>query len=134
MWTKKKIHFLFLPESPTDDSVSKPDSSSSDPLYLDPENLESSYAFTDAKRKLRIVLRSADYQTLPWLCNFSQDEAVGGEGGDRGENNRREEYPENELVAFLKVQLAEAMNLQDKSLIAQLRETLRCVQNFDNEG
>ena len=120
-------------ESSTDDSVSKPDSSASDPLYLDPENIEGSYAFTDAKRKLRIVLRSADFQTLPWLCNFAQHSG-GSRDPTENHNDRREEYPENELVAFLKVQLAEAMNLQDKSLIAQLRETLRCVQNFDNSG
>ncbi|XP_072016055.1 GTPase-activating protein and VPS9 domain-containing protein 1-like isoform X2 [Amphiura filiformis] len=125
-------------ESSTDESVSKPDSTSSEPLYLDPDNVESCYAFSDAKRKLRIVLRSADFQTLPWLCNFSQQPLVKpqevSKDSTENDNDRRDAYPENELVAFLKVQLAEAMNLEDKSLIAQLRETLRCVQNFDNEG
>ena len=108
----------------------KPDSGQSDQPDVDPENLEESYAFIDAKRKLRIVLRSADFQTLPGLTNFTTPIHMGTElsvGGTSG-------YPENELVAFLKVQLAEAMNLQDRSLMAQLRETLRCVQNFDNDG
>ena len=41
---------------------------------------------------------------------------------------------ENDLVAFLQVQLAEAINLQDKDLIAQLHETIRCLRQFDNDG
>ncbi len=41
---------------------------------------------------------------------------------------------ENDLVAFLQVQLAEAINLQDKDLIAQLHETIRCLKQFDNDG
>ena len=41
---------------------------------------------------------------------------------------------ENDLVAFLHVQLAEAINLQDKDLIAQLHETIRCLRQFDNDG
>lgn len=35
-------------------------------------------------------------------------------------------------MCFLKVQLAEAINLQDKNLMAQLQETMRCVSRFDN--
>ncbi|OBS72582.1 hypothetical protein A6R68_12854 [Neotoma lepida] len=38
----------------------------------------------------------------------------------------------NEIVCFLKVQIAEAINLQDKNLMAQLQETMRCVCRFDN--
>lgn len=41
---------------------------------------------------------------------------------------------DNELVAFLQLQLAEAINLQDRSLIAHLHETLRCVRLFDSQG
>lgn len=41
---------------------------------------------------------------------------------------------ENELVAFLQLQLAEAINLQDRALIAHLHETLRCVRLFNDEG
>lgn len=41
---------------------------------------------------------------------------------------------EDELVSFLKLQLAEAINLQNRSLVSQLHETLRCVRLFDNEG
>jgi len=39
---------------------------------------------------------------------------------------------DNELVLQLTVQLAEAINLQDRDLIAQLHETIRCVRQFDN--
>ncbi|CAH2275542.1 GTPase-activating and VPS9 domain-containing 1 isoform X5 [Pelobates cultripes] len=39
---------------------------------------------------------------------------------------------DNEIVCFLKVQLAEAINLQDKNLMAQLQDTMRCVSCFDN--
>lgn len=38
---------------------------------------------------------------------------------------------ENEIVCFLKIQLAEAINLQDKNLMAQIQETTRCVSRFD---
>lgn len=39
--------------------------------------------------------------------------------------------PDNEIVCFLKVQLAEAINLQDKNQMAQIQETARCVSRFD---
>jgi len=39
---------------------------------------------------------------------------------------------DNELVLQLTVQLAEAINLQDRDLIAQLHETIRCVRQFDD--
>ncbi|KAK2496393.1 hypothetical protein MC885_019855 [Smutsia gigantea] len=41
-------------------------------------------------------------------------------------------FSNNEIVCFLKVQIAEAINLQDKNLMAQLQETMRCVCRFDN--
>uniref|UniRef100_A0A8C7GFF0 GTPase-activating protein and VPS9 domain-containing protein 1 n=1 Tax=Oncorhynchus kisutch TaxID=8019 RepID=A0A8C7GFF0_ONCKI len=40
-------------------------------------------------------------------------------------------FPDNEIVCFLKVQLAEAINLQDKNQMAQIQETTRCVSRFD---
>lgn len=46
----------------------------------------------------------------------------------------RELKATNDLVALLKVQLAEAHNLQDRNLVAQLHETLRCLSLFDNEA
>ena len=42
------------------------------------------------------------------------------------------EKKENELVSFLRAQLAEAINLQDKDLIARLHETIRCLTVFNN--
>jgi len=35
-------------------------------LSIDPNNVELSYAFIDAKRKLRMVLSTADFQYIPW--------------------------------------------------------------------
>lgn len=35
-------------------------------LLIDPNNIELSYAFADAKRKLRMVLSTADLQHIPW--------------------------------------------------------------------
>ncbi|XP_011690803.1 PREDICTED: GTPase-activating protein and VPS9 domain-containing protein 1 isoform X2 [Wasmannia auropunctata] len=87
-------------------------------LSIDPNNVELSYAFADAKRKLRMVLSTADLQHIPW--------------------NTLERHcwsqKENELVAFLQLQLAEAINLQDRALIAHLHETLRCVRLFNDDG
>jgi len=53
--------------------------------------------------------------------------AVPNEASAEGGTNK-----DNELVLQLTVQLAEAINLQDRDLIAQLHETIRCVRQFDN--
>ncbi|XP_011167348.2 GTPase-activating protein and VPS9 domain-containing protein 1 isoform X3 [Solenopsis invicta] len=87
-------------------------------LSIDPNNVELSYAFADAKRKLRMVLSTADLQHIPW--NTSERHCWS--------------QKENEVVAFLQLQLAEAINLQDRALIAHLHETLRCVRLFNDDG
>ena len=94
------------------------DEDEDDRQHIDPSNIESSYAFADAKRKLRLVLSTADVQSLHVLNNATA-----------ASNNT-----EHELIIFLKLQLAEAINLQDRSLVAQLHETLRCVRLFDGIG
>ena len=38
-------------------------------LNMDPANIEASYAFMDAKRKLRMVLSTADLQHVPWATD-----------------------------------------------------------------
>jgi hypothetical protein len=38
-------------------------------LSMDPANVEASYAFMDAKRKLRMVLSTADLQHVPWATD-----------------------------------------------------------------
>jgi hypothetical protein len=38
-------------------------------LSMDPANIEASYAFIDAKRKLRMVLSTADLQHVPWTTD-----------------------------------------------------------------
>lgn len=86
----------------------------------DPNSLETCKAFLDAKRKLRLVLSTADIHTLPMMvASLSLD------------------YPasrQHDLLAVLKMQLAEAINLQDKDLVAQLHETIRCLQQFSPDG
>ncbi|KAK0172061.1 hypothetical protein PV328_005429 [Microctonus aethiopoides] len=88
-------------------------------LLIDPNNIELSYAFSDAKRKLRMVLSTADLQHIPWNVSSERNAWI---------------QKENELVAFLQLQLAEAINLQDRPLIAHLHETLRCVRLFNDDG
>ncbi|XP_014681413.1 PREDICTED: GTPase-activating protein and VPS9 domain-containing protein 1-like [Priapulus caudatus] len=79
---------------------------------------DSQYLFADTKRKLRIVLSMVDLTTTHWSSPLSA----------------QVDQVENHLVAFLRTQLAEAINLQDRSLVAQLHETLRCVRQFDKPG
>ncbi|KOC65886.1 GTPase-activating protein and VPS9 domain-containing protein 1 [Habropoda laboriosa] len=88
-------------------------------LFMDTNNVELLHAFADAKRKLRMVLSTADLQHNPWSAT--------------SERNCWSQK-ENELVAFLQLQLAEAINLQDRALIAHLHETLRCVRLFNDDG
>ncbi|XP_011497747.1 PREDICTED: GTPase-activating protein and VPS9 domain-containing protein 1 isoform X3 [Ceratosolen solmsi marchali] len=88
-------------------------------LFIDPNNVELSFAFADAKRKLRMVLSTADLQHVPWTNVSERHSWI---------------QKENELVAFLQLQLAEAINLQDRALIAHLHETLRCVRLFNEDG
>ncbi|GIY04819.1 GTPase-activating protein and VPS9 domain-containing protein 1 [Caerostris darwini] len=91
---------------------------------FDPVNMENSAIFSDAKCKLRLVLGSSNLQTLPWL-NHSRGRSMSG---------ALQRLQENELVAFLKVLLAEAINLQQRPLMAHLHEALRCVRLFDDIG
>ena len=46
----------------------------------------------------------------------------------------RDSKASNEIVALLRMQLAEAHNLGDRNMVAQLHETLRCLSLFDNEA
>lgn len=40
---------------------------------------------------------------------------------------------DSDVLTWLRCQLAEATNLHDRSLVAQLHETIRCVQLFDTQ-
>ncbi|KAG5835000.1 hypothetical protein ANANG_G00267470 [Anguilla anguilla] len=80
------------------------------------------YTFSDAKKKLRLALCSADSVVLPLLPHASTRNGL----PDHAEPE------ENEIVCFLKVQLAEAINLQDKNSIAQIQETTRCISRLDS--
>ncbi|XP_036384720.1 GTPase-activating protein and VPS9 domain-containing protein 1-like [Megalops cyprinoides] len=84
-----------------------------------PQDLK--YSFSDAKKKLRLALCSADSVVLPLLAPASIRNGL----PDHADPE------DNEIVCFLKVQLAEAINLQDKSQMAQIQETMRCVSRLD---
>ena len=106
-----------------------------DRLVIDPHNLEVSFAFQDAKRKLRMMLSEADLSLLSTTsfipCSNSNTSSS---SATSSSVSHRDLKVTNDLVALLKVQLAEAHNLQDRNLVAQLHETLRCLSLFDNEG
>ncbi|KAL4609372.1 GTPase-activating protein and VPS9 domain-containing protein 1-like [Arapaima gigas] len=103
------------PQSTATDST--PDSA---PEIPRPQDIR--FTFSDAKKKLRLALSSADFilPIMPYdsTCSGPSDHM---------------ECEDSELVSFLKVQLAEAINLQDKNLMAQIQETLRCVSHFDED-
>ncbi|CAG5115502.1 unnamed protein product, partial [Candidula unifasciata] len=93
----------------------------SGPCYFDQDNLEGCAAFQDAKRKLRLVLSMADV-----TFGLSQ---IHSSSPREGASSR-----ENELINILNTQLAEAINLQNKDMIAQLYEAIRCMKMFDTDG
>jgi len=68
------------------------------------------------------------------VCQVLPSAAVKGPGGVAASASSHTEVVvarESELILLLKVQLAEAINLQDKDLVAQLHETIRCLKQFD---
>ncbi|KAG5281449.1 hypothetical protein AALO_G00072320 [Alosa alosa] len=71
------------------------------------------FSFSDAKKKLRLALCTADSVVLPLMTPASTRNGL----------PDHTDPEENEIVCFLKVQLAEAINLQDKAQMAQLQET-----------
>ncbi|XP_067131545.1 GTPase-activating protein and VPS9 domain-containing protein 1 isoform X3 [Centruroides vittatus] len=89
-------------------------------LY-DPLLMEHTFSFIDAKKKLRLVFGSSDMQTVPWSTSW---------GRSFGGSNLPQKN--NDLVALLNVLLAEAINLQQRPLMAHLHEALRCVKTFDD--
>uniref|UniRef100_A0A3B3U7U5 GTPase-activating protein and VPS9 domain-containing protein 1 n=1 Tax=Poecilia latipinna TaxID=48699 RepID=A0A3B3U7U5_9TELE len=72
-------------------------------------------------KKLRLALCSADSVALPIMAPTTTRNGL----------PDHMDPEDNEIVCFLKVQLAEAINLQDKNQMAQIQETTRCVSRFD---
>ena len=64
-----------------------------------------------------------EQNSISTSCTVPNEAGAGAEGSTN---------KDNELVLQLTVQLAEAINLQDRDLIAQLHETIRCIRQFDN--
>ncbi|XP_066569238.1 GTPase-activating protein and VPS9 domain-containing protein 1 isoform X2 [Amia ocellicauda] len=83
---------------------------------------DSKFSFSDAKKKLRMALCSADSVVFPILSHATTRNGL----------PDHTDPEDNEIVCFLKVQLAEAINLQDKNQMAQIQETTRCVSRFDS--
>eukprot|EP00079_Xenopus_tropicalis_P038374 XP_017952145.1 PREDICTED: GTPase-activating protein and VPS9 domain-containing protein 1 isoform X7 [Xenopus tropicalis] len=84
---------------------------------------EPAFSYRDAKKKLRLALCSADSVAFPVLSHSTRNGLPD-----------HTDPEDNEIVCFLKVQLAEAINLQDKNLMAQIQETMRCVSRFDSRS
>uniref|UniRef100_A0AAY5EHA1 Ras-GAP domain-containing protein n=1 Tax=Electrophorus electricus TaxID=8005 RepID=A0AAY5EHA1_ELEEL len=82
---------------------------------------DNKFSFSDAKKKLRLALCSADSVVFPIMPPATTRNGL-------PDNTDPED---NEIVCFLKVQLAEAINLQDKNQMAQIQETMRCVSRLD---
>ncbi|KAJ7994169.1 hypothetical protein DPEC_G00263130 [Dallia pectoralis] len=82
---------------------------------------DSKFSFSDAKKKLRLALCSADSVAFPLMAPATTRNGL----PDHTDSE------DNEIVCFLKVQLAEAINLQEKNQMAQIQETTRCVSRFD---
>uniref|UniRef100_A0A8D0C7L2 GTPase-activating protein and VPS9 domain-containing protein 1 n=1 Tax=Scleropages formosus TaxID=113540 RepID=A0A8D0C7L2_SCLFO len=80
------------------------------------------FSFSDAKKKLRLALCSADSVVFPMMTPATTRNGL----------PDHTDPEDNEIVCFLKVQLAEAINLQDKNQMAQIQETTRCVSRFDS--
>ncbi|KAH9500788.1 GTPase-activating protein and VPS9 domain-containing protein 1 [Bulinus truncatus] len=91
------------------------------PQILDLDHPETCPGFVDAKRKLRLVLSTGDV-----FFGIGQAQSCSPREGLSSHDN--------ELINLLTAQLAEAVNLQNKDLIAQLYEVIRCIKMFDAEG
>uniref|UniRef100_A0A915KPT8 Receptor-mediated endocytosis protein 6 n=1 Tax=Romanomermis culicivorax TaxID=13658 RepID=A0A915KPT8_ROMCU len=92
--------------------------------YYDPSNVTGCQAFLDVKRKLRLVLSSINVGTLAMGLNVLPSFNL----------SSLKNAKETELVQFLNVLLAEALNTSDKILSSQLREVLRCLSLFEAKG
>ncbi|XP_038869346.1 GTPase-activating protein and VPS9 domain-containing protein 1-like isoform X2 [Salvelinus namaycush] len=108
------LHDEALQNMSTDDL---PDSASQTAQQHD----SNKFSFSDAKKKLRLALCSADSVAFPLMAPATTRNGL----PDHTDSE------DNEIVCFLKVQLAEAINLQDKNQMAQIQETTRCVSRFD---
>nr|XP_039270572.1 GTPase-activating protein and VPS9 domain-containing protein 1-like isoform X1 [Styela clava] len=107
----------------------------------DPEQL-----IMDTQRKLRLMLATSESlpesTRFPGILSSIGIEALAGyhlssrpiqqDEGDRSQGNRNNSR--KEILSFLRLQLAEAVSLQDHSRIAQIHETTRCIHVLDSKG
>lgn len=126
-------HSLNMTEESTKEKHHSTKEEENEVPYYDPNNLENCFAFSDVKRKLRLVLSVGDYQNCSvgyhssswWIPTSPCDEGATSDGS---------QWKENDLVHILRAQLAEAINLRNKEMVAQLHEVIRCIRLFDNDG
>lgn len=97
--------------------------------YYDSTNLDTCGAFIDAKKKLRIVLASADTDSINYL--YYPIHYLSQTSGSNGLISSERKSSSNHLTLFLRSQLYEAIALQDRDLQSQLYETLRSIQPFN---
>uniref|UniRef100_A0AAY4ET27 GTPase-activating protein and VPS9 domain-containing protein 1 n=1 Tax=Denticeps clupeoides TaxID=299321 RepID=A0AAY4ET27_9TELE len=115
-----------IQDSPRDDALQNistddlPDSASQ---TAQPPGSKFSFRLGDAKKKLRLALCSADSIVFPVMSTCARNGLPD-----------HTDPEDNEIVCFLTVQLAEAINLQDKNQMAQIQETMRCVSHYDSRS
>uniref|UniRef100_A0A8C2IY02 GTPase-activating protein and VPS9 domain-containing protein 1 n=1 Tax=Cyprinus carpio TaxID=7962 RepID=A0A8C2IY02_CYPCA len=85
---------------------------------------DKTFSFSDIKKKLRLALCSADSVVFPIIPPATTRNGL----PDHADPE------DNEIVCFLKVQLAEAINLQDKNQMAQIQETTRCDYRYTHNS
>jgi hypothetical protein len=84
--------------------------------YYDAINFEKCKAFDDAKKKLRLVLAQS---TITTHFDFKL--------------NGQHQYKDNYLLLYLKIQLYEAISIQDGDKQSNLDETIRCIELFSEQ-
>ncbi|KRZ68700.1 GTPase-activating protein and VPS9 domain-containing protein 1, partial [Trichinella papuae] len=92
--------------------------------YFDSNNLTECQAFVDLKRKLRLILSTVDVDTLP-VVTFRLSQTC---------SSLQQVKEHDELKQFLRVQLAETLISERKSLCVQIEDALRTLSYFDSKG
>lgn len=99
-----------------------------------------SQVIADAQRKLRLMLATSASFVESSKPRFSSGlgkldfNGLLGVANEGSSNHSPSSGSKDEVMLFLKLQLAEAVSLQDHSRIAQIHETTRCLQVLDNRN
>ncbi|CAD5234418.1 unnamed protein product [Bursaphelenchus xylophilus] len=96
--------------------------------YFDSSNITKCKAFADAKRKIRLVLSSAENIPTNVTSKYSTINT------NLNVVNNDNDSSVTRLDEFLRFLLAESINNQNRTLTAQIREVRRCLSVFDSRG